>query len=61
MASAPSLRPSPVISLGDHSYKTLFEDDFTTNKSSIKVKAVTPAKGTFNYKIAFDHVKTKTS
>jgi len=61
MASAPSLKPSPVVSLGDHSYKTLFEDDFSTNKTNFKFKAVTAEKGTVNYKIAFDHAKKKVS
>lgn len=41
MATPASLKPSPVVSLGDFSFKSLFEDDYSTDKSNFKVKAVT--------------------
>ena len=41
MATPASLKPSPVVSLGDYSFKNLFEDDFSADKTNFKAKAVT--------------------
>jgi len=44
MATPASLEPSPVVSLGSHSYG-LFEDDFDVNKYTLKAKAKTATGG----------------
>jgi len=54
MSAPSSLSPSPVVSLGDHSYKQLFEDDFSVNKFVLKTKATSSAKGIINYKGTYD-------
>jgi hypothetical protein len=54
MSAPSSLSPSPVVSLGDHSYKHLFEDDFSVNKFVLKTKATSAAKGIINYKGTYD-------
>ena len=40
MATPISLTPSPVTSLGTHSYSSLLEDDFSVNKFTLKTKVL---------------------
>jgi len=54
MSVPPSLSPTPVTSLGNHSYSTLFDDDFSTGKLVLKTKAATAASGVANFKGTFD-------
>ena len=56
MSTPISLQPSPVVSLGSHSY-SLLEDDFGVNKLTLKAKASSLTGGVFNFKIAHDIVK----
>lgn len=51
-----TLSPSPVTSLGSHSYSVL-EDDYGVNKLTFKAKAGTSTGGVFNFKLAQDIVK----
>ena len=44
------MSPAPLHSLGDHSYKKLFEDDFSVHKATLKAKAATTNGGSLNYK-----------
>jgi hypothetical protein len=51
MSSTPaSLSPCPLTSLGDHSFKTLLEDDYSVGKIGMKSKIVSKNGGTVNYK-----------
>lgn len=57
MTTPISLSPSPVVSLGDHSYKALFDDDYGVNKLTFKAKCTSPSLGVFAFKGAYDYVK----
>ena len=50
MSTPESLNPAPLTSLGDHSYKKVLEDDYSTGKVNLKFKANTANKGSANYK-----------
>ena len=50
MSTPPSLSPSPLTSLGDYSYKSLIEDDFSTGKLSLKAKVASLSGGVANFK-----------
>ena len=52
MSTPISLSPSPLTSVGDHSYKSLLEDDFSTGKLSLKAKVASVNGGVANYKNA---------
>lgn len=51
MSTPASLTPSPVVSLGTHSY-SLLDDDYGVNKLTFKAKATSSARGVFNFKLA---------
>ncbi|CAD8198972.1 unnamed protein product [Paramecium octaurelia] len=50
MATPESLNPAPLTGLGDHSYKKVLEDDYSTGKLNLKFKGNTQNSGTANYK-----------
>lgn len=50
MATPESLNPAPLTGLGDHSYKKVLEDDYSTGKLNLKFKGTTKSLGTANYK-----------
>ncbi|CAD8156065.1 unnamed protein product [Paramecium octaurelia] len=50
MATPESLNPAPLTGLGDHSYKKVLEDDYSTGKLNLKFKGNTKNLGTANYK-----------
>ncbi|CAD8092657.1 unnamed protein product [Paramecium sonneborni] len=54
MATPQSLSPSPLQSLGDFSVKKLVDDDFSTGKATLKVKAQANGGGSANYKGTLD-------
>ncbi|CAD8088932.1 unnamed protein product [Paramecium sonneborni] len=54
MATPQSLTPAPLQSLGDFSVKKLVEDDFSTGKATLKVKAQANGGGIANYKGILD-------
>ncbi|CAD8121946.1 unnamed protein product [Paramecium sonneborni] len=57
MATPESLNPAPLTSLGDHSYKKVLEDDYSTGKFNLKLKATTSNSGSANYKGWLDITK----
>ncbi|CAD8121262.1 unnamed protein product [Paramecium sonneborni] len=57
MSTPESLNPAPLTSLGDHSYKKVLEDDYSTGKLNLKLKATTQNSGSANYKGWLDVTK----
>ncbi|CAD8210209.1 unnamed protein product [Paramecium pentaurelia] len=57
MSTPESLNPAPLTSLGDHSFKKVFEDDYSTGKLNLKLKANTQNSGSANYKGWLDITK----
>ncbi|CAK94437.1 unnamed protein product (macronuclear) [Paramecium tetraurelia] len=57
MSTPESLNPAPLTSLGDHSYKKVLEDDYSTGKLNLKFKGNTKNLGTANYKGWLDIAK----
>ncbi|CAK85630.1 unnamed protein product (macronuclear) [Paramecium tetraurelia] len=58
MATPQSLSPAPLQSLGDFTAKKLIEDDFSTGKATLKVKASANGGGIANYKGTLDIAKS---
>lgn len=52
MSTPLSLSPAPLTGLGDHSYKSVLEDDYSTGKLSLKAKVASVGGGVANYKIS---------
>ncbi|CAD8210012.1 unnamed protein product [Paramecium octaurelia] len=57
MSTPESLNPAPLTSLGDHSFKKVLEDDYSTGKLNLKLKANTQNSGSANYKGWLDIAK----
>lgn len=50
MSAPESLSPSPLTSLGDHSFNKLIDNDFSTGKVTLKAKATSATEGQANFK-----------
>ncbi|CAD8066689.1 unnamed protein product [Paramecium primaurelia] len=59
MTTPESLNPAPLTGLGDHSYKKVMEDDYSTGKLNLKFKGTTKNLGTANYKGWLDISKSQ--
>ena len=57
MSTPVSLSPSPLTSIGEGSYRSLLEDDFSTGKVNLKTKVTSRTNGVVNYKGTYNLVK----